>query len=62
MNWNAANAVVVKNPAGDRKFDKAKATGRIDGMVAAAMTMGRVAAKPDDSDAFDAFLSAPARA
>lgn len=61
MNWNAANAVVVKNPVGDRKFDKAKATGRIDGMVAAVMTMGRLAAKVDDSSAFDAFLSAPAR-
>jgi phage terminase large subunit-like protein len=33
----AANAVVTTNPAGDRKLDKAKATGRIDGMVALAM-------------------------
>jgi len=35
----AANAQVVKNPAGDRKFDKVKATGRIDGMVALAMML-----------------------
>ncbi len=36
----AANAVVVRNPAGDRKLDKSKATGRIDGMVALAMAIG----------------------
>lgn len=36
----AANAVVVKNPVGDRKLDKSKATGRIDGMVALVMALG----------------------
>lgn len=38
LKWNAANAVVVKDPAGNRKLDKSKSTGRIDGMVALAMT------------------------
>lgn len=33
----AANAVVTSNPAGDRKLDKSKATGRIDGMISLAM-------------------------
>jgi len=33
----AANAVVTTDPAGNRKLNKAKATGRIDGMVALAM-------------------------
>lgn len=33
----AANAVATTDPAGNRKLDKAKATGRIDGMVALAM-------------------------
>lgn len=33
----AQNAVVTSDPAGNRKLDKAKATGRIDGMVALAM-------------------------
>lgn len=33
----AANAVVTSDPAGNRKLDKMKATGRIDGMVALAM-------------------------
>ena len=38
----ATNAVVTTDPAGNRKLDKAKATGRIDGMVA--LTMARAAA------------------
>ena len=36
----AANAVAVPDPAGNRKLDKSKATGRIDGMVALAMAEG----------------------
>jgi phage terminase large subunit-like protein len=36
----AANAVIVRDPAGNRKLDKAKSTGRIDGLVALAMAMG----------------------
>lgn len=36
----AANAVVAKDPSGNRKLDKSKATGRIDGMVALAMAFG----------------------
>lgn len=35
----ANNAVVTSDPAGNRKLDKQKATGRIDGMVALAMAM-----------------------
>lgn len=36
----AANAIVNKDAAGNRKLDKQKATGRIDGMVALAMAVG----------------------
>lgn len=36
----AANAVITKDAAGNRKLDKHKATGRIDGMVALAMALG----------------------
>jgi len=36
----AANAVVVPDPAGNRKLDKSKSTGRIDGLVALAMAEG----------------------
>lgn len=35
----AANAVVTRDPAGNRKLDKHKANGRIDGMVALAMAV-----------------------
>jgi len=33
----ASNATVVADPAGNRKLEKAKSSGRIDGMVALAM-------------------------
>lgn len=36
----AANAVVSSDPAGNRKLDKGKSNGRIDGMVALAMARG----------------------
>ena len=36
----AAGAVVSKDPSGNRKLDKSKATSRIDGMVALAMAFG----------------------
>lgn len=36
----AANAIVVKDPAENRKFTKSKASGRIDGMQALAMSIG----------------------
>lgn len=36
----AANAVLAKDAAGNRKLDKHKATGRIDGLVAMAMAFG----------------------
>lgn len=36
-----ANAVVTRDPAGNRKMDKSKATGRIDGAVALAMAAAR---------------------
>lgn len=36
----AATAVIVQDAAGNRKLDKSKSTGRIDGMVATVMAMG----------------------
>ena len=52
----AANAVVTKDPSGGRKLDKAKATGRIDGLQALAMSMG-VASRAEQAQfvGFDAF-------
>jgi phage terminase large subunit-like protein len=40
LTWNAANAVSRPDPAGNRKLDKSKSHGRIDGMVALAMAVG----------------------
>lgn len=42
----AANATVVQDPAENRKFVKAKASGRIDGMVALAMAVGVMPNEP----------------
>lgn len=39
----AAGAVVTRDPAGNRKLDKSKATSRIDGLVALAMAFGAAA-------------------
>lgn len=56
----AANAATVKDPAGNRKLDKAKATGRIDGMVALAMAVGVMANRTENTggDVLD-FLRNP---
>lgn len=43
-----ANAVITQDPAGNRKLDKHKATGRIDGAVSLAMSRGQ-AAKSEDT-------------
>lgn len=40
MRMCASNAVAVRDPAGNRKLDKSKATGRIDGLVALVMARG----------------------
>lgn len=40
MTWCMANAVVVSDPAGNRKISKERATGRVDGAVAAVMAQG----------------------
>jgi phage terminase large subunit-like protein len=51
LTWNAFNAVVTRDPAGNRKLDKAKSIGRIDGLVALAMAFSLLRgeqAKPFD--------------
>ena len=55
----AANAVAVNDPAGGRKFTKAKTTGRIDGMVALAMAVSAASGEQVDSMDLDSFLSNP---
>ena len=40
LRWCASNAVVVNDPSGNRKLDKSKSTGRIDGIIALVMACG----------------------
>lgn len=53
----AANAVALPDPAGNRKLDKSKATGRIDGMVALAMAEGVEAMNTEPSVSVDEWLA-----
>jgi len=46
LRWNMSNIKVTTDPAGARKFDKSKATKRIDGAVALAMAVGANAREP----------------
>lgn len=50
---NAANATATQDPSGNRKLDKMRSTGRIDGMVALAMAMG--AAQTADTPVADPY-------
>jgi phage terminase large subunit-like protein len=43
----AANAVVVRDPAGGRKLDKARSSGRIDPLVALAMALSQATIKAE---------------
>jgi phage terminase large subunit-like protein len=54
-----ANARVEKDAAGNRKLNKAKATGRIDGAVALAMAVGVAGMSKQTEGDLDGFLDAP---
>lgn len=56
-----ANARVEKDAAGNRKLNKAKATGRIDAAVALSMAVGVMSRQMQDSGSFDQFLLDPIR-
>jgi phage terminase large subunit-like protein len=49
LRWCAANAVAVRDPSGNRKLDKSKATGRIDGLVALAMAVARAVVQMEEA-------------
>lgn len=57
MTMCAANAIVVKDPAGNRKFTKSKSTGRIDGMVAYAIAVGMMPSEAEEGDYDDALAN-----
>jgi phage terminase large subunit-like protein len=51
LRWNVASAVVTEDPAGNKKFDKRKATGRIDGLIAQVMSVGAAGGVHESTDA-----------
>lgn len=53
----AANAVAVKDEAGNRKLDKRRATGRIDGISSLAMALGIAAAEKRDDPTYQVFFA-----
>jgi len=55
----AANSIVIKDQSGNRKLDKAKSTGRIDGLVALAMAFHAANLVEQDDGDWDGFLSNP---
>lgn len=55
----AANATTVRDPAGGRKLDKSRATGRIDGMQALAMAMGAASIGVEQEMDISDFLNSP---
>lgn len=61
MTWCAANAVTMSDPAGNRKIAKEKATGRVDGIVAAVMAAGR-AMSGGQQENIDDFINNPVTA
>lgn len=54
-----ANARIERDAAGNRKLNKVKATGRIDGAVAATMAFGAMGQTLEEEGDMDGFLAAP---
>lgn len=59
MNMCAMNTMITQDPSGNRKPDKLKASGRIDGMVALVMAAGIAERLHEKEMDIEAFLSAP---
>jgi phage terminase large subunit-like protein len=53
LTWNAANAVTDSDPANNRKIAKNKATGRVDGIVAAVMASGIGSMKTEGESVYE---------
>lgn len=47
LTWASASAVLHSDPAGNRKWEKRKSTGRIDAVVALSMAVGIASASPE---------------
>jgi phage terminase large subunit-like protein len=53
MTMCAANAIAIRDAAGNRKLDKSKSTGRIDGIVALAMAIGSASQSTDSTSVYE---------
>jgi phage terminase large subunit-like protein len=49
LTWCASNVVAVQDAAENKKYDKSRSIGRIDGIVAAVMACGIIEELPDKS-------------
>ncbi|MDO0945926.1 terminase large subunit [Chromohalobacter israelensis] len=56
LTWCAANAIYTEDPAGNRKVDKKKATGRVDGIVAALMATALTLTELEESAPEPGFI------
>lgn len=62
LRWMASNTVATKDAAENIKFDRAKSTQKIDGMVSTVMAIGRaIASNPDDGGDADGFFASPVK-
>jgi phage terminase large subunit-like protein len=57
LNMCMANARVIKNAAGDRKLEKKREWGRIDGAVALLMAAGTAQKPPENVFDVESFIS-----
>lgn len=57
LRWNVASTVLESDPAGNRKFTKRKATGRIDGVVALAMAVKAATLTEDGEGNMDEYIA-----
>lgn len=56
LTWCAANAVYQEDPAGNRKVDKRKSTGRVDGIVAGVMATSLTIGDLEEEDSLSDHL------
>lgn len=59
LTWCAANAVYQQDPAGNRKVDKRKSTGRVDGIVASVMATALTLTELEERGDLSGFLESP---
>lgn len=57
LNWNSASAVLETDPAGNKKWEKRKSTGRIDGIVALCMAIGAAESTAEADGGLDDYFA-----